>query len=140
MRAEKTTERPMRSSRQRWPQKGKAEGCSHRGLLTERSAGHGSRLGQLEEPGRPAGLWTELSRRIAGAAGFAEPVAHPRKAAHILSWKILIETTHGFHSFTAVAVRLAEAEPPGTRGSRGQGLTFTDFVGGSGEGSASESL
>ena len=100
----------------------------------------GASRGQLEEPGRPAGLWTEPSRRIAGTAGFAEPVAHPREAAHVLSWKILIETTHGFHSFSAVAVRLAEAEPPGTRGSRGQGLTFTDFVGGSGGGSASESL
>lgn len=47
----------------------------------------------------------------------------------MLSWEILIETTHGFHSLCAVAVRLTEAAPPGTRGSRDQGLAFTDFVG-----------
>lgn len=66
-------------------------------------------------------------------AGLAGPVAHPKEDAHA-SWEILMETTHGLHSFSA------EAVPPGAWGSRGQRLALTDFAGGPGEGSSSGSL
>ena len=137
MRAEKTTKKLVQSYRQRWLQKGRAEDRSHKGLLTERPGGHRSGLARA---GR--GSWRNQVARRAVDRTVQENSRHGRACGARRSPQggcpCVLEDLNGNHSWASPLQCRGCA--PGGRGSRGQRLALTDFVGGSGEDSSSESL